>query len=102
MIFVVATINVAEGHRADVVEEFRCLVPLVREEDGCLAYAPAIDVETNIDAQPAPRNQVITVVEQWESIEALEVHLMAPHMLEFRNRVKEWVASVTLHVLEPA
>jgi quinol monooxygenase YgiN len=100
--FVLATIETTADHRADVLDEFRRIVPLVRQEHGCLAYTPATDVETNIDAQPAPRENVITVVEQWEDLEALEVHLMAPHMLEFRSRVKPWIASVTLHVLGPA
>ena len=42
------------------------------------------------------------VVEKWEDIEALEAHLVAPHMLAYRERVKSMVRSATLHILQPA
>ena len=48
------------------------------------------------------RENVVTVIEKWESIEALEAHLMQPHMLEYRKAVKDLVAGTTLLVLEPA
>ena len=34
--------------------------------------------------------------------QALEAHLMAPHMLEYRKRVRELVAESSLAILEPA
>ena len=102
MIHVVATIEVAEGKRDQFLEEFHKLVPLVREEDGCLEYGPTIDFETNIEAQGGVRPNVVTVVEKWESIEALEAHLIAPHMIDYRGRVKEVVLSARLQVLQPA
>ncbi len=101
MISVVATIQTEPGRRSDVLEQFARIVSTVRAEGGCLIYTPSIDVTTNIDAQVGLRDDVITVVEQWESLEALEVHLMAPHMLAFRQAVKEWVKSVSLQIVEP-
>ena len=102
MIHVIATIELAEGRRDDFLQIFHELVPKVHEEPGCIEYAPTVDVETNIPSQGPARADVVTVVEQWESIEALEAHLMAPHMLEYRQRVTEMVVRTTLQVLEPA
>jgi len=78
------------------------LVPSVLQEDGCLEYTPMVDVASGIAAQPSVRGDVVTVVEKWERIEALESHLIAPHMLEYRKAVKEMVAGSRLLVLEPA
>ena len=102
MIHVIAAIEVAEGKRDAFLEEFRQLVPLVHEEQGCLEYGPTIDFETNLPAQGGVRENVVTVVEKWESIEALEAHLVAPHMVDYRGRVKEMVVSTKLQVLQPA
>jgi quinol monooxygenase YgiN len=45
---------------------------------------------------------VVTVVEKWESIEALEAHLIAPHMIEHRKGVKGLVKETSLRILAPA
>lgn len=101
MLHVIATIELKPGLRDTFLSEFRQVVPAVRQEAGCLEYGPTIDLETNIAAQPAPRHDVVTVVEKWESLEALEAHLIAPHMIEYRARVKDLLQSVTIHVLKP-
>jgi quinol monooxygenase YgiN len=101
MIYVVATVQVAPGRRADVLAEFQALVPLVRAEKGCLEYGPTIDVATGIPAQGAPRDDSFTVVERWEDLDSLQAHLMAPHMLAYRGKVKGLVLGTTLQVLEP-
>lgn len=101
MLHVIATIELKTGRRDDFLTEFRRLVPQVRQETGCVEYGPTIDLETDIAAQPAPRPDVVTVVEKWESLEALEAHLIAPHMIEYRGRVKDLLQGVTIQVLEP-
>ncbi len=102
MICVVATIEVSDGRRADFLAEFHKIVPMVRDENGCIEYGPMIDVPTNIGLQPPARENVVVVLEKWESIEALERHLMAPHMVEYRKQVKDMVVGTLLQVLEPA
>ena len=102
MIHVIATIEVARGTRAEFLTEFRKLVPLVRAEAGCLDYGPTIDVGTGLAVQVPIREHVVTVVERWESLEALRTHLQAPHMAEYRERVKTLVVGVSLQVLQPA
>ena len=102
MIHVIATIEIADGQRDAFLEAFRELVPAVREEQGCIDYGPAIDSDTDIDKQTPKGTNVVTVVEKWESLEALKAHLVAAHMAEYRERVKDLVLGMTLHILEPA
>ncbi len=102
MIHVIAAIEVQPGKRDEFLAEFHKIVEPVRAEEGCIEYGPTIDVQTTFDIQPDARENVVTVVEKWESVGHLEDHLMAPHMLEFRGNVKEIVVGTTIQVLEPA
>jgi quinol monooxygenase YgiN len=102
MIHVIATVELAEGRRQAFLEEFHRLVPLVRAEDGCIEYGPAVDVASGLATQSPPRDHVVTMVEKWASLDALKAHLAAPHMAEYRARVKDLVRRVELQVLEPA
>ncbi len=102
MICVIATIELFPDRRDDFLAEFRKLVPTVLEEEGCLEYGPMIDVPTSVGAQSDLRENVVTVVEKWESVAALEAHLVAAHMLRYRKIVKEMVAGTSLKILEPA
>jgi quinol monooxygenase YgiN len=102
MIHVIAAIEIAAGRRDDFLVEFHKVVPLVRDEEGCIEYGPTVDVATEIPAQPPLRESVVTVVEKWESLAALQAHLVAPHMTDYRARVKDLVRGATIHVLEPA
>ncbi len=102
MIRVIAKIEVAEGRRDDFLAEFRKIVPTVVEEEGCLEYEPMVHVPTSIPAQAPRKDSVVTVVEKWESVEALEAHLIAPHMVEYRKSVNELVVGASLEILRPA
>jgi quinol monooxygenase YgiN len=48
------------------------------------------------------RENVVTVIEKWERVDALHAHLKAPHMVRYRERVKDLVVSISIRVLEPA
>jgi quinol monooxygenase YgiN len=102
MIYVLATISLVPGKRAEFLAEFHRNVPNVLAEEGCLEYAPTIDETTGIAAQGPTRPDVVTIVEKWASLSALEAHLAAPHMAAYRVKVKEIVQSVALQVLRPA
>lgn len=102
MIHVIATIELAPGRRDEFLAEFRRLVPTVHQERGCLEYGPAIDADTDIAPQSRNGDEVVTVIEKWESVDALKAHLAAPHMQQYRERVKDMVKGMTLHILEPA
>ncbi len=102
MIHVIATIELNPGTRSAFLAEFHKLVPQVHAEAGCIEYGPAVDVASGSAAQPPVRENVVTVIEKWESLAALDAHSKAPHMDAYRPRVKDYVKSVTLHVLQPA
>jgi len=102
MIHVIATIQVVPNRRSEFLEEFRGIVSDVRAEKGCVEYGPTVDVDTGIAGLPAVREEVVTVVEKWESAEALDAHLKSAHMLRYREAVKELVAAVDIRVTEPA
>lgn len=102
MIHVIATITAKPGAREHVLEAFRWVTPLVRAEAGCIEYQATIDVPTTIAVQEGPRPDVVTVVEKWESVEALYAHSAASHMTEYRAKVKDHVLSVKLQVTEAA
>ncbi len=102
MIHVIATIEIHPGRREEFLKEFHEVMPAVHAEAGCLAYAPAVDAETGLDRQTAKGETIVTIIEQWESLEALKAHLAAPHMAAYRDRVKHLIAGSTLHILKPA
>jgi len=73
MIHVIAEIEVQPGKRDEFLRQFHQLVPQVLQEEGCLEYGPA-----------------------------LERHLLAPHMVQYRSQVKDLVVHTQIRVLEPA
>ncbi|HEV7223251.1 MAG TPA: putative quinol monooxygenase [Pirellulales bacterium] len=101
MVHVVATIQLAAGKREAFLKEFRALVPSVLAEKGCIEYGPTVDLQTNVPVQPPLREDVVTVIEKWDDIPSLEAHLVAPHMLGYRAKVKDLVRSTQVLVLQP-
>ena len=102
MIVVLASIELNPGSRSAFLSEFRKIVPLVRAEQGCLEYFPSADHQTDIASQVPLGADAIMVIEKWESASALKAHLVAPHMVEYRPKVKDYVKQVKLRILEPA
>ena len=82
------------------LEEFHKVVPLVLKETGCFSYGPAVDAETDIDAQVTAGDDVLTIVETWESLDHLKDHLVAGHMVAYRPRVREMIRQSTLQILQ--
>jgi len=101
MINVIASIKVKEGLRDDYIEIFKSNIPAVLEEEGCIRYAPAVDIDTGIAVQELDPN-VVTVIEKWNTLEDLRAHLEDPHMLAFRERVKGMIEDVSLKILKNA
>ena len=101
MIHVIATIRVKEGRLSDFLEIFKVNMFKVRKERGCIEYAPTVDIDAELPPQILDEN-VVTVIERWETLEALRDHLKAPHMLAYREKVKDIVGGVTLKVLQEA
>lgn len=101
MIHVIATIEIEMGKRDEFIQHFKDNVPNVLEEEGCLAYGPTVDLQTEIPVQVPMRDNTVTIVEQWESLDHLRAHLTAPHMATYREKVKDIVKGASLQVLEP-
>ena len=102
MINVIATIELNEGCRGEFIAIFKANVPNVKAEDGCIAYCPCIDVDAGLaPVQPPVRDNAVIVVEAWESVEHLHAHLKAPHMLAYKEQVKDMVKSVEVQVNQP-
>lgn len=80
---------------------FKSNIPSVLEEKGCIEYFPAVDTLTDLPPQQLDEN-VVTVIEKWESLETLRNHLQAPHMLAYRERVRDLVEQATFKVLRAA
>ena len=101
MITVIASIHVKSGHTAQFLDIFKSNVPAVLAEEGCIEYYPAVDVQTGLPPQELDEN-VVTVMEKWENPDALKNHLGTPHMLAYREQVKEIVEKLTVKVLKKA
>lgn len=99
MIHVLASIQVKSANLNEFVEIFTANVPDVRAEQGCIEYVPAVDVRTDISGQHFEPG-VVTVIEKWENIEALKAHLAAPHMLAYKEAVKDMVEKVEVKILQ--
>ena len=102
MIHVIATIQLKPGVRKQFVEIFKTNVAAVLAEKGCLAYGPTVDAASGLPPQGGVRPDVVTIVEQWESLDALRAHLATPHMAAYREKVKDMTLGTSLQVLEPA
>lgn len=101
MIHVLAQVETTNGHRSDFLAEFAKVAILVRQEAGCIEYGAAIDTATDIPVQQKLGENAVMIVEKWDSVDHLKAHLVAPHMTEYRVRIKPFVQSVRLQVLEP-
>ncbi len=102
IVHVIATVRTKEGKRADFIEAFKKLVPLVLAEEGCIEYGPTVDVQTVIPIQGPARENHVIIIEKWASIEALYAHLKAPHMAEWGKISSEFAEEVTLQVMNTA
>jgi len=101
MITVLASIRVKKGGLSDFLEIFKANVPHVRKEKGCLGYFPAVDIDAGLPGQSFDEN-VVTVVEKWEDLEALREHTGTPHMLAYRKKAKDLVEGISVKVLREA
>lgn len=99
MIFVVATSVLKPGCRTAFIEAVKDNLEKVRAEDGCISYNLTGDFESGFSAQELCGENTLVFVECWQSIDHLKAHLAAPHMAEFREKVKDMRQSSTLKIL---
>lgn len=94
MINVIASIRVKTGSLLEFLKIFQANMPKVREEKGCIEYFPAVDIDAKLPQQILDEN-IVTIIEKWESLEA-------PHMLAYREKVKNIVIGQSLKILREA
>lgn len=102
MICCIATLETQAGRRDELLAIFRDLVPKVLAEKGCIEYIPTVDMPTKFDTQGPLRADVVTMVEKWEDLAALEAHNRTPHMAEFVRKTVSLVVRLDLQVLKLA
>lgn len=98
MIHVIASVRVGAGKVSDFLEIFKANMFRVREERGCIDYFPTVDVAAQLPPQVLDEN-VVTIIEKWEDLEALRDHLGSEGMLAYRENVSGIVESVSIKVL---
>ena len=98
MIHVIASITIKEGRKSEYLDIFKANIPLVLAEEGCVDYLPTVDLPTDLAPQEMNTN-VVTIIEKWRSLEDLMDHFSTPHMLTYREKVKDIVEKISIKVL---
>jgi quinol monooxygenase YgiN len=101
MIYGVVSVRVKTGKLEDFLDLFKSNAVKVRQEKGCIQYFSLVDIDANLPIQTFDKN-VVTILEQWESLEALHDHFAAPHMAVYFEKEKEFVEGVTVKMLQQA
>ena len=101
MIYVIASIKAKTGKRKELLACIQENLTNVHAEVGCVEYQPMIDTKSSLGGQELDESTV-TIIEKWETMSNLNAHAVAPHMLEYREKVKDIVESVSLKVLTAA
>ncbi|MCX5806571.1 MAG: putative quinol monooxygenase [Proteobacteria bacterium] len=101
MIHVIASVRVKTGRVNEYLEIFKSNMPKVREEKGCVQYIPTMDIDSGLPPQVLEDN-LITIIEKWENMDALHDHLASPHMMAYMEKVEGMVQNVSLKVLKEA
>ena len=102
MIHVIAVITAKPGKREEILKHARANLAAVRAEKGCIEYGPVVDAENALAFQTKLGPDAFMVVEKWESMDALKAHAAAPHMKDYAGKTKDFIASRTIHILQPA
>jgi len=98
MINVIASIHIKEHKTQEFIEIFKANIQNVLKEKGCLEYVLTVDFLTDLPPQEL-NEHVVTVIEKWTCIEDLYSHLAAPHMLAYKEKVKNLVVKISLKIL---
>ena len=98
MIHVLASIKVKPGKRDFLIEHLKSNIPNVIKEKGCIEYNYTIDGDYHLDNQTFDEN-IVTMIEKWENFDSLKKHMHAPHMLSYRENVKDLVENTSLKIL---
>lgn len=99
MVYVVVSVRVKEGKLAEYLALFGSVAHLVRQEEGCLQYVAATDLDAGLPPQVLDKD-VVTIIERWRDVEALKNHLATPHMAEYSQETKALTEGRVIKVLK--
>ncbi|MDR2314664.1 MAG: antibiotic biosynthesis monooxygenase [Spirochaetaceae bacterium] len=102
MVHLVVSFMIKEGKMEEYLGELKKLRPLVLAEKGCVEYTFVREYQSPIAIQETPNPNRLTLIEKWETPEALAVHGEAPHMKEFEARLAPLRAGASARVMEAA
>ena len=83
MIIVTANITTNAGKRGEIISKSKDLVKSTRLESGCVSYGLYADTEND---------NILLVFEQWENIDALELHMETDHFKTFDQSIQDFLA----------
>ena len=102
MIRVVAILVTKPGLRTEVLNAFHETAPTVRMEDGCVEYSAFVDLPGFGAAQTLYGDNTFVVIEKWSDANVMKAHVRTPHMIALMAKLKEKLASQTIHILTAA
>lgn len=91
MIIVIARAEFDPARLDELQPALDAMMRATWEESGCLSYSMAIESRTA---------GVATIVERWESVEALKAHFATPHMAAFNAAIAGAVTSIDARMYE--
>ncbi|MDA8425547.1 MAG: antibiotic biosynthesis monooxygenase [Treponema sp.] len=95
MVYVVVTMTIKDGCMEESLELCGRLRPLVLAERGCIGYDYVRENASLLSIQEAVDRNRITLIERWESPEALAAHGASPHMKALGPKMAELRSGVT-------
>jgi quinol monooxygenase YgiN len=102
MVHLVVTFVIKEGKMDEYLAEFKKLRPQVLVEKGCVEYSLLREFTSPLGIQEEVNPNRLTLIEKWETPEALADHGASPHMKDFHLRAGPLQASVSARVMETA
>jgi quinol monooxygenase YgiN len=100
MIHVIAAIQAKPGQRDLLVRAFRQILARVQAKPGCLEYGLALHTRTDLAGQAPYDDDVVTLVEKWTDLEALQRHLADATFLDWLASQWHMVQSASMQILD--
>ena len=101
MVYVVVSMDIVEGGMDRFLAACKDVRGKVLAEKGCVAYEHTRELRSPLGAQEPVDPNRVTLIEKWESMDALAAHGQAPHVKEFGAKDKDLRKRVTIRVTEP-
>ena len=90
--------------KPDCLDEYLSLAhqlgPMVNKEPGCIRYIYTVDTDSPLSIQDKINKNQVTLIEEWESLNALKEHLAKRHLKEYGKKMAPLRSSVTARVTQ--